>query len=91
MAQVVFVLHVLISIFKAKSLKQPSKDNIEILLCKPAACTHPGAMPKGGQNVGVDILTMSVTDPSLRNVNIRLREDGGVTEVDAGVEIEMGS
>ena len=39
----------------------------------------------------MDLLTPAVTQPPLREVEVRLREDVWVSEVDAGVEVKMGS
>ena len=39
----------------------------------------------------MNLLTSSVTKPSLRKMSVGVREDGRVSEVDTGVEVKMGS
>ena len=48
-------------------------------------------MAKGSEDVRVDLLTPAVTKPPLGEVDVRIREDVRVPEVDAGVEVKMGS
>ena len=65
----------------------PSKDDFP----SPSSSTHPRAVTKGSEDVGVNLLTPAVTQPPLREVEVGVREDVRVSEVDAGVEVKMGS
>ena len=60
-------------------------------LPSPSAGTHPCSVTKRSEDVRVNLLTSAVTKPSLRKMSVRVREDGRVSEVDAGVEVKMGS
>ena len=48
-------------------------------------------MTEGSEDVGMDLLTPTVSQPPLWEVGVRVGEDFRVSEVDAGVEIEMCS
>lgn len=60
-------------------------------LPSPSASTHSRSVTKRSEDVGVNLLTSAITKPPLRKVNVRVREDGRVSEVDAGVEVKMSS
>ena len=47
-------------------------------------------MSKWSEDVGMDILSLAPSQPSLRLVAGRLGEDGRVSEVNAGVQVQVG-
>ena len=48
-------------------------------------------MTKRSENVRMNIKTLSITEPTIRIVEVGIRKYIGISKVDAGVEVKMGS
>ena len=57
----------------------------------PSSSTHPGSMTKRSENVRMNIKTLSITEPTIRIVEVGIRKYIWISKVDAWVEVQMGS